>query len=165
MLGWYLVYCRAKQEMRAKANLMNQGFETYLPRILATDIQRGRRQTAERVLFPNYLFVHIDPTAGDYYKVRSTRGVHGFVRCGESPVRVPGKLIKTLVLNEERLESQGALDSGFKAGQKIRLLNGPFKGLSAVYQMEDGEERAKVMVELLSHHSSISISLKDIERL
>ena len=30
---WLLVYTKAKEEKRAKKNLENQGFETYLPMI------------------------------------------------------------------------------------------------------------------------------------
>lgn len=165
MLGWYLVYCRAKQEARAKLNLNNQGFETYLPRVLSEKISRGKRQLAEAVLFPNYLFVHLDPDGSDFYKVRSTRGVSGFVRSGDKPAQIPSKLIKTLALNEERLEQAGIFDEGFKPGQRLRLLNGPFKGLSAIYTMDEGQERIKVMVEILNSKSPLSISLKDVERL
>ncbi|WP_152032978.1 transcription/translation regulatory transformer protein RfaH [Gallaecimonas mangrovi] len=151
--------------MRAKLNLNNQGFDTYLPRVLGSKISRGKRQQVETVLFPNYLFVQLDPEGGDFYKVRSTRGVNGFVRSGDKPARIPSKLIKTLALNEERLEKAGVLNDGYKAGQRVRLLNGPFKGLSAIYQMDDGETRIKVMIEILNQQSPVSISLKDVERI
>ncbi|EKE75375.1 transcription/translation regulatory transformer protein RfaH [Gallaecimonas xiamenensis] len=164
MSDWYLVYCRAKQEGRAKANLQNQGFESYLPKVLGSRLCRGKLKTQEQVLFPNYLFVQLDATGADFYKVRSTRGVSGFVRFGDMPVKIPAKLIKTLALNEERLEAAGVMDQGFKPGQRVRLLNGPFKGLSAIYQAQDGEERVKVMIEILQRQSNVSVALRDLER-
>lgn len=162
-MEWYLVYCRSRQEERAKLHLCNQGFETYLPRVFAERVCRGKRQHSEIALFPNYLFVKVDTKTGDFYKVRSTRGVSDFVRVGGKPAQVSSDLIKTLALNEERLEKARALDCGPRPGQKIRLLSGPFKGLNAVYKMPDGAERIKVVIDILSNRTLTSVSLKDIE--
>jgi transcriptional antiterminator RfaH len=38
----------------------------------------------------------------------------------------------------------------FVPGQRVRLVEPPFSGLEAVYQMVDGESRVMVLIELLA---------------
>lgn len=163
MEGWYLLYCRSRQEERARTHLNNQGFETYLPRVQVTRIVAGRRrQCREEVLFPNYLFVHTNPFSSSYHKIRSTRGVSTFIRTGDQPLRVADQLVKTLALNEEVLERSGLLDSDFATGDTVDITEGAFKGLKAVYQMPKGEDRALVMINLLQQQMSVEVPLQNI---
>ena len=162
MEGWYLLYCRSRQEERARIHLNNQGFSTYLPRVQVTRIVAGRRQCREEVLFPSYLFVHTDPFSSSYHKIRSTRGVSAFVRSGDQPLRVADQLVKTLALNEEKLELSGVLNNDYAIGDTVDVTEGAFKGLKAVYQMPKGEDRALIMINLLQQQMSVEVPLQDI---
>ena len=44
-----------------------------------------------------------------------------------------------------------------KAGAKMQVIDGPFKGLNAVFAEPDGNSRAIVMVTLLSQHVKTSM--------
>ncbi|WP_341501658.1 transcription/translation regulatory transformer protein RfaH [Gallaecimonas sp. GXIMD4217] len=163
MRAWYLLYCKPKQEAKAKWHLDNQGFNTYLPQILVERVKRGRRVRQEEPLFPNYLFIELDDELDNFTAVRSSRGVSDFVRQGPLPLKAPAGLIKDLVLNEERLEQLGAGQHAPKAGEVVVISSGPFSGLKAVYQMPKGGDRALVLVELLGKLTRLEVDNKDIQ--
>lgn len=71
--GWYLAKTKTNEERKACENLENQNFEIFCPVI--------NLKKTEEILFPGYLFIHIDQLARkNYHKIRSTRGVSGIVR-------------------------------------------------------------------------------------
>jgi transcriptional antiterminator RfaH len=49
-----------------------------------------------------------------------------------------------------------------KSGAKIQFIDGPFKGLNAVFAEPDGNNRAIVMVTLLSQQIKISTPLESL---
>ena len=47
-------------------------------------------------------------------------------------------------------------------GQAVRVIDGPLKGLEAVYQQADGELRAMVLVDLMSKHHLVSMNTQHL---
>ena len=55
---WVLIYTKVKQEKRAKENLENQGFKTFLPMIASiNDLAKYKNM---EIVFPRYLFTQIN---------------------------------------------------------------------------------------------------------
>jgi transcriptional antiterminator RfaH len=80
--------------------------------------------------------------------MRSTLGVSRVFSFGADPVRVPDALVEHLRQREaDMLAHPQAL---FVPGQRVRLVEPPFEGLEAIYQMADGESRVMVLIEILS---------------
>ena len=52
---WFLIYTKPRQEERAKENLENQGFETFLPMIAFEKIKQPKLYSL-KPMFPRYLF-------------------------------------------------------------------------------------------------------------
>ncbi len=163
MKAWYLLYCKPKQEAKAKWHLDNQGFKTYLPQILCERIKRGRRVRQEEPLFPNYLFIELDDQQDNFTSVRSSRGISDFVRQGPLPLKVPDDLVKQLILNEESIEQ--ALEGQFAPapGDVVVIKSGPFAGLEGIYQLARGEERALVLIDFLGKQMKLELKNKDIQ--
>ena len=51
---WFLIYTKPRQEERAKENLENQGFETFLPMIAFEKIKQPKLYSL-KPMFPRYL--------------------------------------------------------------------------------------------------------------
>jgi transcriptional antiterminator RfaH len=47
----------------------------------------------------------------------------------------------------------------FEVGAKVRVLEGPFAGFEGIFQKASGEERALVLLTLLSQPTSVKLSL------
>ena len=61
MQAWYLLYCKRGQLERAQEHLERQAVNCLMPTIELEKIVRGKRTTVSEPLFPNYLFIELDP--------------------------------------------------------------------------------------------------------
>ena len=75
MKSWYLIYSKAREEKLAQEHLERQGYEIYLPLILARIKQRGRTKKSIQPMFPRYLFIYLSDQTDDWRPIRSTIGV------------------------------------------------------------------------------------------
>lgn len=157
--NWYLIQCRPKQEQRAQEHLQNQGFESFLPRLQAERIKKGKRQHCDEPLFPGYLFIRLDPQTQNWSTIRSTRGVRQLVQFGGHPAEVPQDIITEL---QQQQQKQTEPAPALQAGQKLRITQGPFAQLQAIFENYDGEERVIVLLELLHKQHRLKLNLSDI---
>lgn len=148
-VGWYLLYTKPRQEEEAVTQLQHQHYEAYLPRVLAEVQRRGRKWVQSLPLFPRYLFIRLETglESRSWGPIRSTRGVSHFVRFGTQPVSIDGGLIDALRQAEAGQNHSPA--PLYRPGDRLRITQGPYAGLSAIFQMDDGESRACVLIELL----------------
>lgn len=155
---WYLIYTKPRQEYRAQENLSQQGFEIYLPLHQAERLLRGKLRQVEEPLFKRYLFVRFNAHNDPWHTVRSTLGVSELVRTGGQPAKVPSALVQAL------MEAKSATQSLFQRGETLRVTDGPFRDLQAVFEMQDGEQRAIVLIELLNKVQKIAVNLNALTK-
>jgi len=154
---WYAVHSRPKQEIRALENLQNQGFETWLPMITIEKLRRGRLAEVTEPMFSRYLFIRLDTEQTNWAPIRSTLGVSRLVSFGNRPAPIADNLIQALRQMPDRPPERL-----LQAGQAVRMIDGPLKGLEAVYQHADGELRAMVLVDLMSKQHSVMVDMQHL---
>ena len=159
MNRWYAALCKPRQETVAEANLANQGFAVYLPRLKTPRRRAGRWVDAVEPLFPRYLFVAADLEARSLAPIRSTRGVSGLVRFGVEPAVVPDNLIEALRRREDSTTGLHVCTRPlFAAGDRVKLLHGPLAGLEGVFAAETGDLRVIVLMEMLGRLNRLEVS-------
>ena len=160
---WHLVYTKAKQEFRAKINLENQKFSTFLPIIEYKNDQNIHLET----MFPRYLFVQFDFNNDNWQKIKSTKGVSHLVSFNKGLAIVPEDIIieiKSLLNAEDKLIVDEK-KKNLKKGDKIIVLNGPLKGIRGTFVSMNSNERANVLLGILKKSVSTEMSSGDIDTL
>lgn len=160
-MSWYLVHTKPRQEQRALVNLMDQHFECWMPRLRRQQLVQQRLVSVEEPLFPRYLFIKVDDSVS-WSPVKSTPGVTTIVRFGGVPGRVPDEIVAALQA-EESLRLQQPVKPKFAKGQAVNITAGPFAGVSAVFDMQDGEARALVLIELLSRPARLPVPVVHLQ--
>jgi transcriptional antiterminator RfaH len=158
--AWYVVQTKPREAGRAEVNLVRQGYRVYHPMLHVERIRRGRRVLVEESLFTNYLFIRLQRWVDNWYPLRSTRGVSRLVSFGGEPIAVDDRLIEEI---EARLEGR-AIEPSLSRGDKVEIQQGPFRGLDAIFESHRGEQRALLLIEMLSRQVRITIPLSDIRR-
>lgn len=161
--AWYVVRSKPRQERVALTNLENQGFATYLPYTSISKRIGGKWQSVREVLFPGYLFIRVNTAEQDISPVRSTLGVQGLVRFGQKLQPVPEALIAALMQQEQLLAT--AAGSGvpvFVPGQQVDIVEGPFEGLRAAFQLAKSVDRVKVLLNILGSEQPITLDVNQI---
>ena len=163
MKHWYAVHSKPRQEATAELHLQRQGFSTYLPRISERKLRRDKWVRAVEPLFPRYLFIQLDPAVDSTAPVRSTRGAVGLVRIGNDLRPVPDDVITYLRQAEDSTGHLRLVDDWpHRVGDRVEILQGPFAGLTGVYQMQLAENRAMLLIELLGRRNEVRVDLHAI---
>lgn len=158
--NWYVIQCKAKESFRAAENLENQGFEVFHPFIQVEKVRQGKLKLIDEPLFPYYLFIYLSDVADNWRPIRSTRGVLKLLSFGHQPVRVADELVDML---RERIAPQP--EDYLKAGDRVLIEEGPFRGLNAIFQTKKGEERVILLLELLHKQQPLEVPVKAIRPL
>ena len=147
-MNWYTLYTKPHAEQRVRRAFQSRGLDTYLPTV---PVWRARRRRMEdEPLFACYLFARIDFEQVGLSAVTWTPGLR-YVVGGEagSPTPVPAKVVDYIRRRAGGVADQGGLDA-FTVGEKVRVAEGPFKELEAVFQGHlSGYERAQVLINVL----------------
>lgn len=155
---WLLAYTKPRNEKVAEENLLRQGFECVLPWISVQKRRRGKWLWVDEPLFPRYVFVGTHPEQS-WAPVRSTLGVTSLVRFGLQFALVPQTLITDLLsAAAEGPEKQ----LRFKQGQKVHITGDSFSSISGVFEMQEGEDRAQVLIELLGRPTVVRVPLAQL---
>ena len=144
--AWYVVATRPRQESVARDHLTRQGYSVLLPEISLKKRRQSRWVPVVEPLFPGYLFVQLAFGEDDAAPIRSTRGCRDLVRFGEHYPAVPATVLNALTGQTASVTESGPL---FTAGETVRIEDGPFAGLTAVFDMPKGDDRAQVLLEML----------------
>lgn len=161
---WFLVRSKPRQEAVALANLARQGFQSYLPLFAAEKLVRRKSTVVQEPMFARYLFVRLDATGQgqSWSPIRSTVGVSKLVCFGSRPARVDDALIATL--REREATQQADPITLFAHGDSVRITEGAFAGLEAIYQMNDAEGRAMVLLDLLSKLVAMTLDAASLRK-
>jgi transcriptional antiterminator RfaH len=163
-MTWYLIHTKPKQEGRALQNLVQQGYECFLPFFASERIKQGALAVVHEPLFPRYIFIrlHDGPEAQSWSPIRSTKGVHRLVMFGPNAAKVSDDLIDILRARQSEGEVQPM--RLFNPGEKVVVTQGAFAGIEGVYEMTDGEQRAMVLIELLSRSTRLKVPFSQLRK-
>ncbi|KPP99732.1 transcription/translation regulatory transformer protein RfaH [Marinobacter sp. HL-58] len=157
-MTWYALQHKPAQGDRALAHLQNQDIACFYPKITVEKIRAGKRTKKLEPLFPGYLFVNLEQTDPMWAKLRSTRGVVRIVSFANKPASIPDDVIQHIKDSLDTVAEQG----GIKPGQTVELDEGPFKGISAIFQAYDGEERAIVLISFMQKQQTVKVPLSTL---
>lgn len=149
-LRWFVAHTHPHAEAKATHHLARQGFEAYLPRYLKRRRHARRIETVAAPLFPRYLFIAMDMAAQRWRSIHSTIGIARFVCNGDEPAAVPEGVVEAL---KQREDADGfvKLDCRprFRAGDKIRVLDGAFSDCLGSFEGLSERERVTILLDLL----------------
>lgn len=162
---WVVVNTQPHRERIALANLAHQDFRAYCPMVRRRI--RHARQTRDvlRPLFPNYLFVGVNPSLERWRPMLSTFGVRTLVRCGDKPSILDDGFVEDLQAREVEgvIEAPGGRPrQTFEIGQEVRLAGGPFDGLIAKIIQMDEKDRLVVLMDLLNRPTRVKVGAQAV---
>ena len=125
---WYALYTKSRREKEVERDLLEDGYEAYLPKIQKLRVWSDRKKWVEMPLFSGYVFVRI--SSREYYWILQHPGVVKYVGFGGDAARIPEKQLETvkrvLGLN---LDLEVTTDR-FKKGETVEINAGPMTGCS-----------------------------------
>lgn len=143
---WYTLYTKPFAEQQVSEALRVRGFEVFLPTLT---VWRARRRQYEREpLFPCYCFVRLDWDHVGLSNVNWLPGLRWIVQTEGQPIPIPEDIIYHL--RDRSHEANGTATRRFTPGEQVRVLEGPYQDLDAVFvEPLSGQERAAILIQTL----------------
>ena len=161
---WLLVYTKAREEQRAKRNLENQGFETFLP-MIAYEKGDQLKSSILKPMFPRYLFTKCTLENDNWTPIKSTRGVSYIVVFGDNFTQVPNSVmdyLKSKVDENDVLRLKTA-NKAFQKGDDLIIKQGVFQGKDATFLSMGGKQRVKILLSLMNQLLITEMPKKNVE--
>ena len=162
---WYAIHTRSHFEQKVYDGFCGKSIEAFLPRCQVISRRRDRRKKIFVPLLPGYVFTHTDLNPSEYLDILKTVGV----------VRMLGFEGKPVPASEEEITSLMILDGTdrtvqnrtyMKSGDRIMIMEGPFKGLVGFYLRHKGKsDKVVVSIELLRRSLAVEIEDWALERI
>jgi transcriptional antiterminator RfaH len=158
---WFLAQMKPNCVSIADRNLTRQGFRTFLPTEEVTRERQGKFVTAQRPLFPGYIFLSFDIAEGHWRKVNSTSGITRLVSFGKEPATVPLGLVSQLML---RCDASGRLlpPRLLKPGDQVTLTTGPFARFVGEVEKIAPDRRIWVLLDIMGGQTRVAVSAREL---
>jgi transcriptional antiterminator RfaH len=154
---WYVGQLKPNGLALAERNLTRQGIESFCPWQVETHRCSDQLRDVRRPLFPGYIFVRLDPGAGHWRSVNSTRGLTRLVQTDpRAPTPLPEALIAGL---RARCDPDGQLTTPptFAPGDPVRVIAGPFAELVTRIESITADARIRVMFDMMQRKMTVEL--------
>ena len=157
--SWYALATRHQHERAVEAALAAHQVEAFAPTYRTRRRWSDRMQELDAPLFPGYIFGRF--RAEDRARVLKTPGVVRVVGFGGIPAAVPDREIADIRM---ALTSQLPLQPwpNLRPGDRVRIEDGPMRGVEGVLVREKTGARLVIGVELLQRWVAVEVDQRVI---
>ena len=147
---WVLIYTKPKEEIKANNNLINQGFQTFLPLISPTN--KINKKDILVPVFPRYLFAKINLDQSNWTLINSTYGVSKVVMFSDKFTSIPVHIIQGIKskLDQAGIYRQNISIEDYQKGDSVSIKEGRLAGIDAVFVSKKSKDRVRLLLKLLN---------------
>jgi transcription antitermination factor NusG len=157
---WFAAYVNSHHEKRVVVHFAERHIESFLPLYLARHRWNNRCSVnLELPLFPNYVFVRIDPRKR--VPVLEVPGVLSLVGFGRTLAPLPDFEIEWLRsgIRERKIEPHPYL----VIGERVRIKNGPMRGMEGVLIRKKTNFRIVLALDVIMQCVAVEVDAEDLE--
>lgn len=172
---WYVVNTYSGHEYKVKEKLeskiesmglQDNIFRIVIPETTEVEVKDDVQKEHKKKMFPGYILVEMNMSDESWYIVRNTPGVTGFIgSSGKGAKPTPllpqeiDKILANMGMSRVNLESEMAI------GDKVNIVDGPFKGMSGKVDTIDTENnRLNVLIDLFGQETPVEVELFQVNK-
>ena len=172
---WYVVNTysghesKVKEKLEAKTESMgfqNNIFRVIIPETTEVEVKDGVKKVKTKKMFPGYILVEMIMSDEAWYIVRNTPGVTGFIGSsgkGAKPTPLPPQEIDKILSNMGM--SRVDVETDLKVGDKVSIVDGPFKGmLGTIDNIDTENNRLSVLIDLFGQETPVEVELFQVSK-
>ncbi|MGB6386264.1 MAG: UpxY family transcription antiterminator [Terriglobales bacterium] len=160
LANWFAAYTNSHHEKRVASHFHERQIESFLP-LYSTRHRwkNGCDMNLELPLFPNYVFVHIDPR--ERVRILEVPGVLSLVGFGRNLAPLPDFEIEALryALGQRKIEPHAYL----VIGERVRIKAGPMTGMEGVLLRKKNNFRVVLALDAIMQCVAVEVDADDLE--
>lgn len=174
-LRWYIVHAYSGMEKVVERNIAERiaqsGMGARFGRILVpteevVEIKNGQRKTAERRLFPGYVFVEMAMDDDTWHLIKHTNKVTGFVGGAKNrPAPISDEEVQKIVNQMQEGTEKPRHKVEFVVGEYVRVKEGPFTDFNgSVEEVNYEKSKVRVSVTIFGRATPVELEFSQIEK-
>ncbi len=171
---WYVVRTFSGHENKVKAsleaglidheNLRAKILDILVPMEKVFEVKDGKKKSKTKNFFPGYILVQaeLDNQVKDF--ISSTQSVMGFLGTGGNPNPLQPEEVKRIVGRITQDESTERMETIFRSGDLVKIVDGPFNNFSGfIEEVNEEKMKIKVMVSIFGRKTPVEIDFVQAE--
>ena len=174
-LKWYIVHVYSGFESKVKAALeervssfsQTEKFgEVLVPTEEIVELVKGKRKTSSRKFYPGYILVRMELDDETWHIVNSTAKVTGFLGGREKPTPISDEEAEQILNRMEAGKLKPQPKYFFEIGDKIRVIDGPFKNFNGTVDEVNPEKgKMRVLVSIFGRSTPVELEFVQVAKL
>jgi transcription antitermination factor NusG len=152
--AWYALIIHQYKREQSEQLLSGMGYEYFSPCFETVKVWSDRRKRVDVPLFPGYIFCRFNPA--QRLPLLRTPGILGIVSAGARFLEVDSKeieAIRTALASKLPVEPYNSMTPG----QKVRVTDGPLRGVNGVLVRSKAQSRLILSVAILNRSVAVEV--------
>ncbi len=171
---WYVVRTFSGHENKVKTLLEseledNESLRVKIEEILVPtekvfEVKDGKKKSKTKNFFPGYILIHADLDNQVKEFILNTQSVMGFLGTKNNPNPLQPEEVKRIVGRITQDESGERMETIFRSGDLVKIIDGPFNNFTGTVQEVNEEKmKIKVMVSIFGRKTPVEIDFVQAE--
>ena len=168
---WYMVRVATNKEEKAIKNLKFElemkNLERFVGEIICPKekqffLRNGKKVEREKVMFPGYILVRMDPIAEVERTIKTTNFLIEIMSNDRGPEPIKEKEVQRIFGHVEKTHSE----IEFLINESVVIIDGPFNGFNAsVKEVDKGKNKVQVEVMVFGQPSKMELRYDQIDKI
>jgi transcriptional antiterminator NusG len=151
-------------EMQDNENLKSKIKEILVPTEKVFEVKDGKKRSKTKNFFPGYILVQAELDNQVKEFILRTQSVMGFLGTGKIPNPLQPEEVRRIVGRITQNESTERMETIFRNGDLVKIIDGPFNNFSGTVQEVNEEKmKMKVMVSIFGRKTPVEIDFVQAE--
>ena len=174
-MRWFVIHTQTGAEEKVKAHIENklklslikdQISQILVPSEKVTEVRSGKKRISERKFFPGYILVQMDLTDENWYLIKNTPGVTGFIGSGARPVSISDSEVESILKQSVERQEKPIPKTVFEKGESVRVNEGPFVNFTGVIEeVFPTKGKLKVSISVFGRLTPVELEYWQVEKL
>ena len=151
-------------ELKDSEKLKDRIQEILVPTEKVFEVKNGKKKSKTKNFFPGYILIHaiLDDQVKEF--ILNTQLVMGFLGTGRNPSPLQPEEVKRIVGRITQDESGERMETIFRSGDLVKIIDGPFNNFNGTVQEVNEEKmKIKVMVSIFGRKTPVEIDFVQAE--
>ena len=172
---WYIVHVfsgseefvvKALREKIKKYKMEDQITDIVIPKENVIEIKDGKKVVSEKRPVPGYILVEMEMNDKNWYFVRNTQKVTGFVGAGKKPKPLSQQEVSQILKHIETTQETPKPKYYFEQGESVKIIDGPFLNFNGIVDSVNEEKNIlKVTVTIFGRPTPVDLNFLQVEKI
>ena len=173
--AWYVIHTQTGFELRVKGHIENrvklagkedQIFQILVPTENVSEVKGGKKRVSSRKFYPGYVLVEMEMNDENWYFIKQTPGVTGFVCSSSKPAILSEEDVQKILMQTIDKQDKVKPKIIFEKGESIKIIEGPFMSFNgAIEEIYPDKGKLKVMVSIFGRSTPVELEYWQVEKI